>query len=648
MQQNHLINSPVDLRNLSIPSLEQVCEDLRAFLIDHVSENGGHFSSSLGVVEITVALHYIFNTPVDKLIWDVGHQAYPHKLLTGRRKNFYSNRMLGGISGFPNIEESEFDAFGTGHSSTSISAILGMAIAARYRGEHNRQHIAVIGDGAMTAGLAFEAMNNAGYEQSNMLIILNDNNMSIDNNTGALQNYLTDLTSEKHDKNLRLCLKTLLSAAKPSQKWAIGTIRKLEKVIKAGAMRYSNLFETLGIRYFGPIDGHDLKKLINSFEQLKNITGPKLLHCITVKGKGFAPAMNDQSKWHAPGTFDKYTGAKINKSSTKGPNTTYQEVFGDTLIALAKDNPRIMAITPAMLSGSALNKMKIEMPERVFDVGISEQHAVTFSAGLAADNMLPFCTIYSTFLQRAYDQIIHDVALQSLPVIFCIDRAGVVGADGPTHHGAFDICFLRCIRNITGASPMDLEDFRNLLFTAQSNTIKGPLAIRYPKSSGSGNPTSNFKKLAIGKGRRIKPGKHIAILSLGPVGQYVIAACQELVLEQIDIAHYDLRFFKPLDEDLLHEVFSQFSTVITVEDGSISGGVGSAIMEFMIENCYNVTLKRLGLPDKFAIQGTQEQLHRLYGYDHKAIVKLVSSLYSTTIQNSNNDRDNLKTNRKER
>lgn len=644
MLQNHLIDNPVDLRNLSIPSLEQVCEDLRAFLIDHVSENGGHFSSSLGVVEITVALHYIFNTPVDKLIWDVGHQAYPHKLLTGRRKNFYSNRMLGGISGFPNIDESEFDAFGTGHSSTSISAILGMAIAAKYRGEHSRQHIAVIGDGAMTAGLAFEAMNNAGYEQPNMLIVLNDNNMSIDNNTGALQNHLTDLTSEKHYNHLRLYLKTLLSAANPSQKWAISTIRKLEKAIKTGAIRYSNLFETLGIRYFGPVDGHDLKKLINSFERLKNITGPKLLHCITVKGKGFAPAMTEQSKWHAPGTFDKYTGAKINKSST---NTTYQEVFGDTLIALAKDNPRIIAITPAMLSGSALNKMKIEMPERVFDVGISEQHAVTFSAGFAADNMLPFCTIYSTFLQRAYDQIIHDVALQNLPVIFCIDRAGVVGADGPTHHGAFDICFLRCIPNITGASPMNLEDFRNLLFTAQSNTIKGPLAIRYPKSSGSGNPRSNFKKLAIGKGRRIKSGKHIAILSLGPVGQYVIAACQELVLEQMDIAHYDLRFFKPLDEDLLHEVFSQFSTVITVEDGSISSGVGSAIMEFMIENCYNATLKRLGLPDKFAIQGTQEQLHRLYGYDHKAIVKLVSSLYSTTIQNSDN-RDNLKTHRKER
>jgi len=499
----------------------------------------------------------------------------------------------------------------------------------------------------MTAGLAFEAMNNAGYEQPNMLIVLNDNNMSIDNNTGALQNHLTDLTSEKHYNHLRLYLKTLLSAANPSQKWAISTIRKLEKAIKAGAIRYSNLFETLGIRYFGPVDGHDLKKLINSLERLKNITGPKLLHCITVKGKGFAPAMTEQSKWHAPGTFDKYTGAKINKSSTKSLNTTYQEVFGDTLIALAKDNPRIIAITPAMLSGSALNKMKIEMPERVFDVGISEQHAVTFSAGFAADNMLPFCTIYSTFLQRAYDQIIHDVALQNLPVIFCIDRAGVVGADGPTHHGAFDICFLRCIPNITGASPMDLEDFRNLLFTAQSNTIKGPLAIRYPKSSGSGNPRSNFKKLAIGKGRRIKSGKHIAILSLGPVGQYVIAACQELLLEQMDIAHYDLRFFKPLDEDLLHEVFSQFSTVITVEDGSISGGVGSAIMEFMIENCYNATLKRLGLPDKFAIQGTQEQLHRLYGYDHKAIVKLVSSLYSTTIQNSDN-RDNLKTHRKER
>lgn len=628
MQQNRVINSPADLRNLPLSSLKLVCDDLRSFLIDHVAAHGGHFSSSLGVVELTVALHYVFNTPVDKLIWDVGHQAYPHKLLTGRREIFYSNRLLGGISGFPSMDESTFDAFGTGHSSTSISAILGMAIAARYRGEHSRQHIAVIGDGAMTAGQAFEAMNNAGYEEPNMLIILNDNNMSIDSNTGALQNYLTELTTDKHYNSLKSYLRSHLSSGNTSKKWVAKTLRKLEKVIKSGLLGYSNLFEALNIRYFGPIDGHDLNKLVSLLEKLKHIPGPKLLHCVTVKGKGFAPAMTDQAKWHAPGTFDRVTGAKINTNSFITNSVTYQEVFGKSLIELAKVNPRIMAVTPAMLSGSALNDMKIEMPDRVFDVGITEQHAVTFSAGLAADGLLPYCTIYSTFLQRAYDQLIHDVALQRLPVIFCIDRAGVVGADGPTHHGAFDISFLRCIPNITGASPMDVEDFRNLLFTAQNGALNGPFAIRYPKTIGMGDPTRNFSELLIGKGRKIKSGKHIAILSLGPVGQYVIAACKELQNHHIDISHYDLRFFKPLDEALLHEVFNEFQTVITIEDACVSGGVGTAVMEFMVENGYHARLKRLGLPDSFAVQGTQEQLHAMYGYDRKAIISLVQSLYT--------------------
>lgn len=627
MQQNNFINSPSDLRNLTVSSLQQVCQDLRSFLIDHVAANGGHFSSSLGVIELTVALHYVFNTPLDKLIWDVGHQAYPHKLLTGRMKQFYSNRLLGGISGFPSMDESEYDAFGTGHSSTSISAIVGMAIAARYRGEYSRQHIAVIGDGAMTAGLAFEALNNAGYEQPNMLIILNDNNMSIDSNTGALQNYLIDLTTDKHYNILKSYLKNLLSSENPSKKWAADTLRKLEKIIKGGLMKYSNFFEALNIRYFGPVDGHDLKKLISLFEKLKHISGPKLLHCITVKGKGFAPALIDPEKWHAPGIFDKSTGVKMSTNSNINHAITYQDVFGDKLIKLAKDNARIIAVCPAMLSGSALSKMKLEMPDRVFDVGITEQHAVTFSAGLAADGLLPFCTIYSTFLQRAYDQLIHDVALQKLQVIFCIDRAGVVGADGPTHHGAFDISFLRCIPNLIGASPMNLEDFKNLLFTAQCGTVKGPIAIRYPKNSGTDIPTDNFKKLTIGKGRKIKSGKNIALLSLGPIGQYAIEACKELIKEHIDVAHYDLRFFKPLDEALLNEVFSQFSIVITIEDGCISGGVGSAVMEFMVDNDYHSILKRLGLPDEFATQGTQEQLHALYGYDKKGIISIIKSLY---------------------
>ncbi len=624
MSPNNFISSPVDLRNLSFSSLQVVCEDLRSFIIDHVAVNGGHFSSSLGVVELTVALHYVFNTPIDKLIWDVGHQAYPHKLLTGRRKSFYSNRVLGGISGFPCRDESEFDAFGTGHSSTSISAILGMAIAAKYRGELNRQHIAVIGDGAMTAGQAFEAMNNAGYEQPNMLIILNDNNMSIDSNTGALQNYLTDLTTAKYYNTLKLHLKNLLSSENSSTKWASDTLRKFDKIIKGGFMQHSNLFEALNIRYFGPVDGHDLKKMIGLFEKLKHIPGPKLLHCVTIKGKGFAPALADPKKWHAPGTFNKSTGSKL---STVNRSSTFQEVFGNTLLTLAKTNDRIMAVSPAMLSGSSLSKMKSEMPDRVFDVGIAEQHSVTFCAGLAADGLLPFCAIYSTFLQRAYDQLIHDVALQKLPVVFCIDRAGVVGTDGPTHHGAFDISFLRCIPNITGASPMDLDDFKNLLFTAQCDTLNGPFAIRYPKSVGSGELKSKFCKIPLGKGRKIKSGKRIAILSLGPIGQFAVEACQELLDDHIDVAHYDLRFFKPIDETLLHDVFSQFSVVITIEDGSIIGGIGSAVMEFMVDNGYHSILKRLGLPDTFATQGTQNQLHALYGYDKKAIISLIRSLH---------------------
>nr|WP_199156638.1 1-deoxy-D-xylulose-5-phosphate synthase [Pedobacter sp. ASV2] len=628
MPTSYTIDTPDDLRSLPIAALSGLCHELRSFLIDHIALNGGHFSSSLGVVELSVALHYVFNTPVDKLVWDVGHQAYPHKLLTGRKKRFYSNRLLGGISGFPNMEESVFDAFGTGHSSTSISAILGMASAARYRADHHRQHIAVIGDGAMTAGLAFEALNNAGCEQPNMLIILNDNNMSIDANTGALQNYLTRLATDKHYNTLKLHIKRLLSMGGNSGKWPAGMVRKLEKVLKGGLLRYSNLFEALNIRYFGPVDGHDIKKLVDVLENLKHIPGPKLLHCITHKGKGFAPAMTDREKWHAPGKFDKITGEILNKDTSNTQGVSFQEVFGKTITELARKNTRIIAITPAMLSGSALTKMKEEMPDRVFDVGITEQHAVTFSAGLAADGLIPFCTIYSTFLQRAYDQVIHDVALQKLNVVFCIDRAGVVGPDGPTHHGAFDVSFLRCIPNITGASPMDLEDFRNLLFTAQYDVANGPFAIRYPKGSGTDNLiSSEFRKLEIGKGRKIRSGKEVAILSLGPVGEYAKEACDELQQYGLEVAHYDLRFFKPLDEALLHEVFREFSFVVTIEDGCISGGMGSGVMEFMVEHGYRSTFKRLGLPDQFAEQGTQQQLHELYGYDKKAIVALVRESY---------------------
>ncbi|WP_343692087.1 1-deoxy-D-xylulose-5-phosphate synthase [Chitinophaga sp.] len=629
------INTPGDLRRLPLSSLPGFCEELRAYLIDQISLNGGHFSSSLGVVELTVALHYVFNTPVDKLIWDVGHQAYPHKLITGRRPLFHTNRKQGGISGFPCIEESVFDAFGTGHSSTSISAILGMACAARYRNENERQHIAVIGDGAITAGLAFEGLNNAGFEQANMLIILNDNNMSIDANTGALQNYLTELTTGKKYNALKLHIKNLLSLMKQQDKWPFARIRQLEKIIKTSFLSYSNLFEALNIRYFGPVDGHDIEKLTGLLEKIKHIPGPKLLHCVTVKGKGFQHAMIDTPSWHATGKFDKLTGVRC-KDAPGNKMNTFQEVFGKTLTTLARKNKRIIAITPAMLSGSALTAMKQEMADRVFDVGITEQHAVTFSAGLAADGLIPFCTIYSTFLQRAYDQVIHDVALQKLNVIFCIDRAGVVGADGPTHHGAFDISFLRCIPNIIGASPMDLEDFRNLLYTAQDKQEKGPFAIRYPKGTGIDNDSNGvFRKLEIGRGRRIKDGNNIAVLSLGPVGQYVKEAYEELAAEQIEVAHYDLRFFKPLDEKLLHAVFQKFAIVITIEDGCIAGGVGSGVMEFMVDHGYSSVLKRLGLPDTFATQGTQQQLHEIYGYDKNTLVALIRELHGSFAMTGN-------------
>ncbi|NIG54884.1 1-deoxy-D-xylulose-5-phosphate synthase [Chitinophaga sp. Cy-1792] len=640
MTSNYRVDTPAELRNLPLAALPAICEDIRTFLIDHVAANGGHFSSSMGVVELTVALHYVFNTPEDKLVWDVGHQAYPHKLLTGRRSRFYTNRQLGGISGFPCREESEYDAFGTGHSSTSVSAILGMACAARHNGNHTRQHIAVIGDGAMTAGMAFEALNNAGYEQPNMLVVLNDNNMSIDANTGALQDYLTGLTTGRHYNALKGHIRRLLARPGHTDQWPVEMVRKLQKMLKGGLLRYSNLFEALNIRYFGPIDGHDLNKLIPVLEKLKHIPGPKLLHCVTTKGKGFAPAMADHARWHAPKIFDRLTGEQLDKTPAA---STFQTVFGNTMMTLARSNPRIVAVTPAMLSGSALTRMQQEMPERVFDVGITEQHAVTFCAGLAADGMLPYCTVYSTFLQRAYDQVIHDVALQKLDVVFCIDRAGVVGQDGPTHHGAFDIAYLRCIPGITGAAPMDPEDFSNLLYTAQATRGLGPLAIRYPKGAGipAGTDTA-FRQLPIGKGRRIRDGKDIAVLSLGPVGAYVIAACKELEDFQLDIAHYDLRFFKPLDEALLHEVFRKYAAIITVEDGCIAGGVGTAVMEFMLEHGYRAGISRLGLPDTFAEQGTQQELHRLYGYDTQGIIsrikQLAAGLYKTNVILNNKEK----------
>lgn len=633
MKRNIDIKNPEDLKKLPVSSLREVCQEIREFIIDHVSANGGHFSSSLGVVELTVALHYVFNTPVDKVVWDVGHQAYPHKLLTGRKELFHTNRQLNGISGFPCREESEYDAFGTGHSSTSISAILGMAIAARYRSDHTRQHVAIIGDGAMTAGQAFEALNNAGEEQPNLLIILNDNNQSIDANTGALKNYLMELTTGQSYNQLKKRIKKLLQSDQSSTQWPAHLVHKLEKLIKGGLLRHSNFFEALNIRYFGPVDGHDMNKLVETLERLKYIPGAKILHCVTTKGKGFVPANADPAKWHAPGSFNKTTGEIAQTSVATKRFLTYQEVFGNTLTTLAKANPLIVVISPAMLSGSALTGMKKEMPDRVFDVGITEQHAVTFAAGLATDGLMPFCVIYSTFLQRAYDQLIHDVAIQKLPVVFCIDRAGVSGPDGPTHQGAFDVAFVRCIPNIIGASPMDLTEFRNLLYTAQCGGLKGPFAIRYPKSSGIITPMDHIFTLSeIGKGRKLRGGSDVAILSLGPVGNYAAEACDALAHEGVSVAHYDLRFFKPLDEQLLHEVFRNFSAVITIEDGCINGGIGSAVIEFMVDHNYHAIIKRLGLPDKFAVQGKQNELHELYGYDKRGIISSVHEVLNKLIQ----------------
>ncbi|MFC7523094.1 1-deoxy-D-xylulose-5-phosphate synthase [Parapedobacter sp. GCM10030251] len=612
-----LINSPRDLKSYPKETLPLVCADLREQTIDLVSRYGGHLGSSLGVVELTVALHYVFNAPEDKIIWDVGHQAYPHKLLTGRRGLFYTNRRLHGISGFPVRSESEYDAFGTGHSSTSISAILGMAMAAKLNGQTERQHVAVIGDGALTGGMAFEALNNLGYEDANVLVILNDNKMSIDKNTGALSQYLVQLTSSGFYNQWKSRTKQFI--LKTSHKGrSLKTLKKIEKVLKNGVLPSGNFFESLGVRYFGTIDGHDVTALVNVLSNLKKIKGAKLLHVRTVKGNGFEPATNDVVTWHAPGRFNKATGLLEQDAKRK---VTFQQVFGETLLDLAQKNNHIVAITPAMLTGSALIKMKERLPERVFDVGIAEQHAVTFAAGLAASGKLPFCTIYSTFLQRAYDQVIHDVVLQKLPVVFCIDRAGVVGADGPTHHGAFDIAFLRCLPEIVCAAPMDLDELRNLLYMAQLDGRDFPLAIRYPR----GKSTRPLIKLAyenvqIGTGRLIRAGRDIAILSLGVVGQYATAACELLERDGIVAAHYDLRFFKPLDEQLLHEVFRQYRMIITVEDGCIIGGVGTAIIAFAHEQHYFATIKCLGLPDTFAPQGTQEELHALFGYDTKGIV----------------------------
>jgi 1-deoxy-D-xylulose-5-phosphate synthase len=620
------INYPSDLKQVTEDQLEQVCQELRQYIIDVVSVNGGHFAASLGVVELTVALHYILNTPYDQLVWDVGHQAYGHKILTGRRDNFHTNRVYKGISGFPKRTESEYDTFGVGHSSTSISAALGMAVASRYKGETDRQHVAVIGDGAMTAGMAFEALNHAGIENSNLLVILNDNNMSIDPNVGALKQYLTDITTSKPYNRFRDDIAHVLTKISSMGPDAFKIAKKIEKSIKGTLLKRSNFFEALQFRYFGPIDGHDVKHLVKVLRDLRDIPGPKILHCVTTKGKGYSLAEKDQTKWHAPGLFDKITGEIKKTKADKPQPPKYQDVFGHTIIELAEQNSKIMGITPAMPSGCSLNMMMKAMPDRAFDVGIAEQHAVTFSAGLASQGLIPFCNIYSSFMQRAYDQVIHDVAIQKLNVVFCLDRAGIAGADGPTHHGAYDLAYMRCIPNMIVSAPMNEEELRNLMYTAQQDDM-GPFVIRYPRGTGVMVDWKRpFKAIPVGKGRKISDGEEVAILSIGAIGNEVVKAAAELGNDGFYPAHYDIRFVKPLDESLLHEVFTKYNKVITVEDGCIEGGMGSAILEFMADNNYNAEVVRLGIPDQFIEHGEQPELWAECGYDANGIAEQVKKM----------------------
>lgn len=625
------IESPADLRKLAPAQLTQVCEELRQFIIDHVSVNGGHFGASLGVTELTVALHYVFNTPEDQLVWDVGHQAYGHKILTGRRDVFHTNRLLGGISGFPKRSESEYDTFGVGHSSTSISAALGMAVASRYKKELHKQHIAVIGDGSMTAGMAFEAMNHAGDIPNNMLIILNDNCMAIDPNVGALKEYLTDITTSHTYNKVKDDVWNLLGKMSKFGKSAQEIVSKIENGLKATLLNQSNLFESLNLRYFGPIDGHDVGYLTTVLNDLKDIPGPKILHCITTKGKGYSLAEKDQTLWHAPGKFDKITG-EIHKTTYDNPQPPkYQEVFGHSLLELAEQNPKIMGITPAMPSGSSMNIMMRAMPDRAFDVGIAEQHAVTFSAGLATQGLTVFCNIYSSFMQRGYDQVIHDVCLQKIPVIFCLDRAGLAGADGPTHHGAYDMAFMRCIPNMIVAAPRNEQELRNMMYTASLDTFKDfqqAMTIRYPRGQGV-MPAwrTNFEKIEIGTGIELISGTDVAILTIGHIGNEAIEAVEEANKKGVQPALFDMRFVKPLDENLLHHIFANFKTLITVEDGAIQGGFGSAIVEFMVDHHYSAKVIRLGIPDQIIEHGEQKELYGQCGIDSKSILNKILAQY---------------------
>ena len=608
------INFPSDLKSLTTDEMIELSAQVRQFIIDAASHNPGHLGANLGVVELTIALHYVFDTPNDKIIWDVGHQAYAHKILTGRKNDFYTNRKYGGLSGYPTPAESEYDAFGVGHSSTSISAALGIETASRLQNE-NRQVIAVIGDGSLTGGMAFEALNHAGAAKANMLVILNDNKMAIDPSVGALKEYLIDITTSRTYNKVKKGVWDVMGKHTRSRR----LVQHVGRGIKSMLMRQGNLFEALGFRYFGPVDGHDIVYLIQILQDMKRIAGPKLLHVLTTKGKGYAFAEQDQTRWHAPGLFNKETGEMIRTPVTQSQPPLYQEVFGHTLTQLAEMNDRIVGITPAMSTGCSMYHLMNRFPDRFFDVGIAEQHAVTFAAGLAMKNLVPFCNIYSSFLQRGYDQVIHDVALQKLPVILCIDRAGLVGEDGATHHGAYDMAYLRCVPDIIISAPMDEIELRNLMYTAQAGRY-GTFAIRYPKGSGvTIDWEKPFQLLTTGKGRVICEGDDMAIVSIGIAGNLVAEACRSLRNEGIQTAHYDMRFLKPIDEELLHHICRKHKQIITVEDGVILGGLGSAVTEFANDHHYPVYIKRLGIPDHFVTHGTIEELYRECGYSPEKI-----------------------------
>ncbi len=622
------IHYPADLRKINRDKLPQVCDELRQFIIDECASNPGHLGASLGVVELTVALHYSYNTPHDALIWDVGHQAYGHKILTGRRDIFHTNRKYHGISGFPRTSESEFDAFGTGHSSTSISAALGMAVASRLQGI-KKKVVAIIGDGSMTGGLAFEGLNNAGMENADLLVILNDNNIAIDPNTGALKEYLTDITTSKTYNKVKSELWHLFGKINKIAPHARDYAQKLENALKSVLMRQSNLFESLNFRYFGPVDGHDVLHLTELLEDMKSIPGPKLLHVLTVKGKGFPEAEKNQTVYHAPGKFDPHTGLLIHTATNGSEPPLFQDVFGLTLLELAQANEKIVGITPAMPSGCSLKILMDQMPQRAFDVGIAEQHAVTFSAGLSAQGLTPYCNIYSSFLQRAYDQIIHDVALQKLHVVFCIDRGGIVGADGATHQGVFDLAYLRSIPNMIISAPMDEEELRNMMYTAQLKN-HGPFSIRYPRGRGRMSDWRRpFKEIEVGKARLIRPGKDVVVLTIGIAGTLAEDALNRLEKENIEPEHWDMRFVKPLDQECLHTLFRSFKQVIVVEDGVLAGGFGSAILEFMSDNGYQANVKRLGVPDTFIEHGTQNELYQECGFDTESIYQAIKSMVAS-------------------